>query len=290
MPGLTVNPLPDAGKEQNIPTLGLVFCANVFGHYLFAHCLTPLLSRDKSSDTVLPGRVIWQSSVDSPLWDLNLDDMQCLKTTTAYESSKMLTDVLCLTADLPSVKPYASSYFPTLSETAKKPKIYLAHPGVVATTLFPLHFALMWGYTLGVLLARWLGSPWHPVFPYPAAIATVWLALASQEELDSHNATRVKWGSATDFWGTAIVKQTEVEGWGWDGRPMTEAEIRKEDAGVPRVLRKGVGRRLTATNPTEEKLAKFEELGAACWAAMERLRGEWEERLESLSEGSNEVS
>lgn len=285
VPGLTVDPLPDVGKEQNAPTMGQVFCANVFGHYLFAHYLLPLVSRE--DDAIPPGRVIWQSSLDPSLWNFNLEDLQGLKSTGAYESSKMLTDILCLTSNLPSVKPYSSRYFKTPSETAKKPNVYLAHPGIVATTMFPLHFTLMWGYILGVLISRWLGSPWHPSFPYTAAVATTWLALSSQEELDSHDAGRVKWGSATDWWGNAMVKETEVDGWGWEGHPVTEADMRQQDAGVKRVLKKSVGRRLTATYPTEEKLVKFEELGAKCWAEMERLRAQWEERLRSKSEGSN---
>lgn len=310
-PGLTVNPLPQAnakdvkGKAKaddlngdgGAPSLGLVFCANVFGHYLFAHYVVPLLSRrrrgdaNESDDSIPPGRIIWQSSVDPQWRHFSVADFQCLKTTAAYESSKMLTDILCLTADLPSVRPYSGPYLsaspptsqtpPPAPPTTKKPNIYLAHPGIVATTLFPLHFTLMWGYVLGTLLSRWLGSPWHPVYPYHAAIAAVWLALAPQEELDALDAGKVKWGSATDFWGNTMVKQTEVDRWGWEGKVQSEAERAKEDAAVIRTLRKSVGRRLGATAVTEEDRVEFEETGARCWAEMERLRAEWERRVES---------
>lgn len=311
-PGLTVNPLPQSkgakdksdDSDDAPSSLGLVFCANVFGHYLFAHYLVPLLSRHGSSSSssssgssagagerkdIPPGRIIWQSSVDPQWRHFNLADLQCLKTCTAYESSKMLTDILCLTSDLPSVRPHSTTYLtepPCTSQTppattTSRPNIYLAHPGIVATTLFPLHFTLMWGYVVGTLISRWLGSPWHPVYPYTAALAAVWLALAPQEELDALDAGRVKWGTATDFWGNTMVKKTEVDRWGWEGKVKSEAQRDKEDAAVIRTLRMSVGRRLGATAVTDEERIEFEETGAKCWAEMERLRGEWEKRVEA---------
>lgn len=303
-PGLTVDPLPsrpDSAKDEKETTtrttttssLGMVFCANVFGHYLLAHDLQPLLSR-AADDALPPGRVIWQSSVAPMLSHLDVDDLQGLKSRDAYESSKMLTDVLCLTADLPSVRPYSATYFSTTTTTttsssssssARPPKTYLAHPGIVATTMFPLHWSLMWGYVLGTLLSRWLGSPWFPVYPYSAAVATTWLALAPQDELDGQGAEHVKWGSATDFWGTEMVKKTEVDGWGWEGKVESEEDIRRQDRDVVRTLRKSVGRGAVArkTLLTEERRAAFEEMGARCWEEMERLRGQWEPRLERAS-------
>lgn len=280
-PGHTVNPLPNAkgkAESETTPTLGLVFCGNVFGHYMFAHQLLPLLNRQDGEDIPPPGRIIWQSSVDPALHHFSLDDLQGVKSNAAYESSKILTDILCLTAELPSVKPYSAPYLsPSLPPppSTTPPKLYVAHPGIVATTLFPLHWMMMAGYQFGVLLARWLGSPWHPVFPYPAAVATVWLALATQETLDRENASRVKWGSATDFWGNAMVKKTEVDGWGWEGK----VESLEDEDGVTGVLRKKIGRRLKQPLATEETLAQFEETGKECWKEMEKLRAEWEARL-----------
>ncbi|KAJ4393291.1 3-keto-steroid reductase [Gnomoniopsis smithogilvyi] len=284
--GLTVNPLPKA-KSEDVPALGLVFCANVLGHYLFAHYLLPLLSR--KDEGVAPGRIIWQSSVDPSLKHFDVNDIQGLKRPAAYESSKFLTDVLALTADLPSVRPRSAAYFKSDSKDpataqGQRPNIYLAHPGIVATTMFPLHFMLMWGYVLGTTLSRWLGSPWHPVTPYKAGMATTWLALASQETLDAENAQQSKWGSCTDFWGNTYVKKTEVDGWGWEGRVESAQDIAEQDRTVRRVLRKSVGRKARPEQLTEEKRAEIEEIGAKCWEQMEKLREEWEERLIILAE------
>lgn len=284
VPGLVVDPLPRVATGADVPELGLVFCANVFGHYMFAHYLMPLLERRKGEEA--PGRIIWQSSVDPHLGHFDVGDIQGLKSTGAYESSKMLTDILALTAESPGVRARNGAYFASGGDVSTTPrqkaKVYLAHPGIVATTIMPLHFTLMWAYVLGVSISRWLGSPWHPVTPYKAGVAATWLALAGQDALDAAGAERCKWGSCTDFWGTEYVKKTEVDGWGWEGKVESAEEIAREDAKLPRVMRKMAGRWRFAELVTEEKRVRFEELGVECWEKMEGLRGEWEERLESL--------
>ncbi|OAA52954.1 3-ketosteroid reductase [Niveomyces insectorum RCEF 264] len=76
---------PEQGLEDR--TLGAVFCANVFGHYVLVHALLPLLRRSTVDDhhDVLPppppARVIWESSVESVCWRyLAPDDLQGLCT------------------------------------------------------------------------------------------------------------------------------------------------------------------------------------------------------------------
>lgn len=140
--------------------------------------------------------------------------------------------------------------------------MYVVHPGICATAIVPLPFILQILMTLAFYLARWLGSPWHTIRPYKGACAPTWLALGSDEELDAacHERSSVgvahemhnnidnnsswgrprKWGSGTDRAGRERVLKTAVEGEGEEG---------------------------------------WEELGRQCWAQMESLRQEWEERL-----------
>ncbi|KAK5661993.1 hypothetical protein OQA88_10104 [Cercophora sp. LCS_1] len=268
--GDIVAPIP---KDNN--TVGEVFCANVFGHYLFGHALLPLLTRHADATDLAPARIIWESSVEGDWGCLSLDDIQGIKTERAYESSKRLTDTLCLTAALPACKPYVSSYLsgdPT--EKTTPPRIYLVHPGVVQTTLFPVNAFMFFWYRVVLYLVRFLGSPWHPITAYNGAVAAVWVALQEQSALDAVGAECVKWGSATDRAGNALVKKTEVDGWGWEGRVQG-----KDEDDITGVSRRAIGRRKGAVDLTDEKLIEFQALGAQCWKEMERLRAEWETRM-----------
>lgn len=155
--------------------------------------------------------------------------------------------------------------------------MYVSHPGIVASTLFPFPWFLFWAYQLVILIARWLGSPWHTVDTYSGAKSVAWIVLQEQSALDALRADRVKWGSGTDRSGRNLVKETEVEGWGWQGKLE---DVSADVDGVTGVLRKRIGRNRDATDLTEEDLVRFEELGAECWDEMEDLRQEWAEILE----------
>ncbi|TPX10169.1 uncharacterized protein E0L32_001366 [Thyridium curvatum] len=311
--GLLVDPLDGkpttlAKAKSSDRLMGEVFCANVFGHYIFGHELLPLLGRTADSK-LPPGRIIWESSVEAFSWDNHsLDDFQGLRTIAAYESTKRLTDVLALTADLPGVRPYSAPYFRCSDsdsgnknknkdknekiEIAVPPRHYLAHPGVVVTTMFPLNVFLFYAYKLAMYIARWLGSPWHTVRAYTGAAAPVWLALQPQPFLDAVRAERAKWGSGASRWaGASLVKKSEVEGWGWEGAVVAEGALERDDGEEEEeeetgLMRKRVGRKSGAADTTRERLEEFEALGAQCWREMERLRGDWEERLGAHREGS----
>jgi len=278
---------PITGKKGvgsgDVPQMGEVFCANVFGHYVFAHRLAPLLSRPAANDTsenaaiLPPGRIIWETSIEPDGSHFSLSDIQATKTKAAYESTKRLTDLLALTSTLPGSRPYVESYLtPDSTKSSEKPaqlpKIYLVHPGVVQTTLFPLNAFMYFWYMVVLYLTRWLGSPWHPITAYKGACAPAWLALQQQEWLDSAGAERIKWGSSTDFWGECRVKKTEVDGWGWEGKVEDVKALRQEE--------RWKGRKPGAKDATEESLAEFKALGAECWKRMEELRKEWEERVD----------
>ncbi|KAK4134853.1 3-keto steroid reductase-like protein [Trichocladium antarcticum] len=271
--GRVITPIPGA-KGDDTPQMGEVFCANVFGHYVFAQRLVPLLSRPANS-TLPPGRIIWETSVE-PEWEsFSLDDFEAVQTTAAYESTKRLTDILALTSTLPASRPYVDQYLAQSPPTGSAPpRIYLVHPGVVQTTLFPLNAFMYFWYTVVLYVVRWLGSPWHPITAYNGACAPAWLALQEQGWLDGARAGRVKWGTATDLWGACRVKKTEVEGWGWEGA-VEEMRALKQD-------QKLKGRRPGAVDVTAERLVQFKELGAKCWRRMEELRVEWEGRVDAM--------
>ncbi|KAI1416566.1 hypothetical protein F5Y13DRAFT_119162 [Hypoxylon sp. FL1857] len=259
------------------PELAEVFCANVFGHYILAHELLPLLSRSRPDEPL--GRIVWTSTIDAGWNHLSFDDFQARNHKPPYESSKRITDLICLTADLPSVQKASAPYFasPAAADKPIKPRFYLTHPGVVCTPLFPLHPILYFFYYWAMYLARWLGSPWHPVEPYLGACATAWLALADQETVDTLHAERVKWGTSATRLGHVAPKKTEVEGWGWEGR-VEDSEALKHD-GEQGVLRKLKGRKWDAVELTEEDRARFEDDGRKCWVELERLRTAWEAAL-----------
>ncbi|AEO58898.1 3-keto steroid reductase-like protein [Thermothelomyces thermophilus ATCC 42464] len=275
--GHVIDPIKGAKGEEGTPQMGEIFCANVFGHYVFAQRLVPLMSRPAGS-ALPPGRIIWESSVEGEWDSLSLDDFEAVTIPAAYESSKRLTDVLALTATLPASRPYVDRFLNIANNTATTPpKIYVVHPGIVQTTLFPLNAFMFFWYNVVLYVARWLGSPWHVITAYNGACAAVWLALQEQGWLDGARAERVKWGSSTDRWGGCRVKKTEVDGWGWEGRVEEMRELRQEH--------KLAGRRPGAVDVTEEKLVEFKELGAECWKRMEELRERWEAMVDAAEAG-----
>ncbi|KAF1991981.1 3-ketosteroid reductase-like protein [Aulographum hederae CBS 113979] len=257
-------------KQDEEPPLAEVFSANVFGHFMLSHWLAPLLTVPGGSDEEKSSRIIWLSSLEAYGHTLHYqdDDIQALRNPMAYESSKRLTDTLVLTSELPSTSNLLSSFFSPSAESAPKPKMYVSHPGICATSIVPLPIIIYHAFLLSIYVARWLGSPWHTVSSYIGACAPVWLALASQAQLDDEEkdgTQKGKWGSAVDRAGNERVMRTEVEGWGWKGAP--------EDGRG----KKGRYRGVVVT--TKESREELEVLGAKMWAEMMGLAKEWEERL-----------
>lgn len=285
------------GRQTKLPDeepLGSVFCANVFGHYMLAHNIIPLLRRSGAPNG--PGRIIWTSSIEAMTDHLNVEDIQGLRSRAAYESSKTLTDLLALTADLPSSAPFVNSFLsadpddpssPPLSLATKEapngpgPTTYLCHPGICGTSIVPLVFPLWCGMMAAFYLARWLGSPWHNISTYLAAASAVWLAMSPQSELDRTEAPyrekgggRSKWGSATGRVGDNYVANTEVDGWGFGG--VAGSPILDQDAKLRRK------RGMKVATPADR--LHFDDLGRRCWQQMEDLRIKWEKLLDEEEE------
>ncbi|KAM0331569.1 hypothetical protein ACHAQA_003247 [Verticillium albo-atrum] len=281
IPGLLAPQKPAHPDQPAPPPLGQVFCANVLGHYILAHELLPLLSRD--STEIPAGRIAWTSSIEPVSSSLDLDDFQGIKSDDPYSSSKRITDILALTYRLPAAKPHAASFFhlPEAEKPTKTiipPSMLVTHPGILHSTFFPVPGFLVSLYWVALLLARWCGSPWFPVDRYRAAAAATWAILQDDDTLEELDAYSIKWGSASDFFGHTEPKKTEVEGWAWEGRIEDDDALRKDPA--TGILRKLKGRRPTAVVLTKEAREEFEETGARCWQEMERLRVYWEETLE----------
>jgi 3-keto steroid reductase len=299
--------LDDGGSIEEEHPLGQVFTSNVFGHYVLAHNLLPLLLASPDQ-----GRIILESSIEPTAAHFSTDDLQGLNTEKAYESSKRLSDILALTSTLTSTKPFVQRFISpsspqapqsislldnetpqptppdstpstpphliTLSDneyhppTNSSPKIYLCHPGICATGFIPLPVILYYTMLAVMHTARWLGSPWHTVSAYKGACAPVWLALIDQDEIDDMEQRdgKGKWGSAVDTMGHEKVMRTVVEGWGLGGR-LGEGELKG---------RKGTRRGFVeVTNGDRED---FEGLGRECWRQMEGLRVAWEERMRDV--------
>ncbi|KAH8697609.1 hypothetical protein BGW36DRAFT_397279 [Talaromyces proteolyticus] len=281
-------------RHTNLPEetpLGLVFCGNVFGHYMLAHNLMPLLRRSGRPNG--PGRVIWTGSIEATINFFDVEDIQALKRDVAYESSKTLTDLLALTSDLPSTAPWVNSYLADDSQPSSKsttatelvnspaPIIYVSHPGIFGSSVVPLILPLWYCMLAAMYIARFIGSPWHTVSTYLGAIAPVWLALSPQEVLDEaekpyreNGGGYVKWGSSTDRLGNPLVACTEIDGWGFGG--VIGTGVLPED----RARRRKRGMKYT----TAEDRVRFEELGRRSWQQMEELRVHWEKLLDAAEE------
>jgi 3-keto steroid reductase len=262
--------------DKGEPVLGEVFCANVFGHYLLAHELMPLLGTSSDRDSGDKGRIIWVSSIEAQNQIIDEDDFQNLTSIHPYEYSKRITDIIALTSNLPSVQKVSESWFRVKKGTEEqkpfhRPELYVTHPGICATSIIDIAWILKMAVMAALYIARFVfGGIWHPVTSYKGAVAPVWVALAEQSTLDSMEANgsqKAKWGSSTDRWGNERVRRTEVGGWGWRGVVgETDADLMK-------------GRKKGMLALTLEQREEFEAVGARCWWKMEELRREWEERL-----------
>lgn len=276
--GVVTDPQTNLGSDKE-PRMGAVFCANVFGHYMLAHNVVPLLKNASNPDPTTPGRIIWVSSLEATVKLLDADDIQGLRTVTPYESSKALTDVLTITSDLPSAAPWVKSFYSIdcPDSAANQPNMYLSHPGICGSGILPLSLPLYYLMVTAFWLARLLGSPWHTLSTYLGACAPVWLAMSTQAALDDaeapyrrHGGGRVKWGSSCSLFGCERPACTEVDGWGFGG--VVGPAVLEED----RRRRRKRG----SVDLTREQKEEFEAVGRECWRRMEELRIQWDGLLD----------
>ncbi|KAF3905413.1 hypothetical protein ABW21_db0209432 [Orbilia brochopaga] len=156
-----VEAAPTASQLGASSNLGMAFTANVFGHYYLIHEIMQTLHAHRGQEDKV-SRVIWIGSIDCNPHGFDINDIQGIRSTTPYQSSKTLTDILVLGYQLPQTEKQRRAYVSTADEHQKSdtrseetvPPVFLvAHPGVISTTIV----ALPWWQTHGKMLGFWLG-------------------------------------------------------------------------------------------------------------------------------------
>lgn len=105
--------------------LGMVFMANVFGHFLLISACKDLMKRE--SDRSFCPRVIWTGSRTSDQKYLDWKDIQAIKSKHSYESSKYLTDLVSYGIDqVVDSEP---------SEGQQHLRSFVCDPGVVSSSI-----------------------------------------------------------------------------------------------------------------------------------------------------------
>ncbi|KAF3923765.1 hypothetical protein AA313_de0200883 [Arthrobotrys entomopaga] len=205
---------PASTRQPTLSELGAAFTANVFGHYFLLHEIMQLLHSPINSHDG-PSRIIWIGSIESDPLTFNIEDLQGIKATKPYESSKTLIDILVLGCHLPETEKYYRSYttppqdgLSTFDSPETNPPIFLiAHPGIISTEIVAVPWWQSRAKIIGFQICKFLGSPWHCIDPFIGANAPVWLALSPHVEMIKG----VKWGSGCN-WGTGeFVLETRVE-------------------------------------------------------------------------------
>lgn len=190
--------------EVSADGFGWVWELNVGMHYVLANRLRPLLCATPYNS---PSRIVWTGSLEASMADYNESDMECLdaaKSPHPYESTKYQCELAALGMDN------------ILRGTGiKEPRVYTAHPGIVASSIFA---GVIYSWMLVLMrfvfyLARWTGSPHHPIDAYKGAVAASHVALAPVESLDS----TVRYGARCTITGREYVASEQIDG--WDGPP-----------------------------------------------------------------------
>lgn len=158
--------------------LGWVWQCNVFGHYALFRALESHLAKYQTSTGA---RVIWMSSHESSPIYYDPTDWQLIKSAHSYESSKFQMDLIAYQLDQAS-----------LQDSGRLPTRHLiVLPGVAGTNIANV---LLGAFTstcmfLAFYLARFLGSPYHPITAFKAAISAVHLCLVPLAFLPTINST-----------------------------------------------------------------------------------------------------
>lgn len=242
-----------------------------------------------------------------------MDDFQGMETSTSYESSKRLTDVLALTANAPSSKPYTDKYFTPEASASDN----LASSAIIEEELTPRKASLRastrraGSSTLTGSLTPRMRSPFpassssaaktppsmytsHPgmcvteIVSIPTILVYAWIAMfyvARWCGSPWHNTWSYSGATCTTYLALAPKEQLD------DFAGGDSADIKWGSAtnwrGEERVKRTEVEWLYDdkGQSEPEEKKEDFLALGGQVWKRMEELRGEWEQRLRDAGEG-----
>ncbi|PWN51357.1 NAD(P)-binding protein [Violaceomyces palustris] len=150
------------------------------------------------------------------------------------------------------------------SSIEKEPRSYLAHPGVVASSMMAdfLNFWLDSAMKLAFYFARWFFSPHHPIDPFKGSISVSHVCLAPSTNLS----TKLRYGSRADWWGREYVGSERIE------------EFRPELGGAG----PGVGARL-ALKGEDAELKPYEETDPG-FGKVEAMAKDFVKRIEKVSQ------
>ncbi|KAF7433511.1 hypothetical protein PC9H_005467 [Pleurotus ostreatus] len=228
--------------ERSVDGLGWVWQCNVFGHYCLFRELEPALQKSPERP-----RVLWMSSLEGRPGYYEAEDWQLLKTQHSYQASKYQMDLIATILDRRVLKG---------SDGSNTPRHLIIHPAVTHTNV---SHALASGITdflkvISFYLARFLGSPNHPIHPYKAAISAVHVSLVALAFLPTalsfstagvkgntmpKGPTPIKIGSETDWWGHERVGVAPVLE--WDEHEQEAGELVKKCEALYTSLREAEG-------------------------------------------------
>lgn len=124
-------------------------------------------------------------------------DFDLVQNEKSYEASKYLTEALAVGMD------------DQLRKSGRNIRSVIVHPGVVWSSIFYEHLGALLDLlmALAFYVARWIGSPHHPISAFLGAISTTHVLF----NLESLQSGLTRFGTCCNRWGNAyVVRQKPV--------------------------------------------------------------------------------
>ncbi|KAL2089754.1 hypothetical protein ACEWY4_014442 [Coilia grayii] len=166
-----------------------VFVTNLFGHYLLVRELEPLLCQPEKTS-----QVIWTSSSNAHRSAFSLEDLQHLRGTEPYSSSKYASDLLSV----------------ALNRKHNQQGMYssVICPGLVMTNLtYGILPSFFWTLIMPIMWLIRVFTNTFTLTPYNGAEALFWLFMQKPESLDA----LVKYHSLTSGLGNNYTQPHKMD-------------------------------------------------------------------------------